>query len=99
MGTIDEDISPDFPDVWQWQTNENACNKCQALDGTVYATEDEAPEKPHPNCKCQVVKCHHKVEYGAWKILSEKVVRYEMKGAFCVGAVCRVARHRVSIIQ
>lgn len=37
-----------------WHTEPNACKTCQELDGTVYYTKEDIPEKPHPNCKCSV---------------------------------------------
>lgn len=37
-----------------WHTEPNACKICQELDGTVYYTKEDIPEKPHPNCKCTI---------------------------------------------
>lgn len=37
-----------------WHSNDCACAKCQALDGTEYDNEKDIPDKPHPNCKCYV---------------------------------------------
>lgn len=37
-----------------WHSNDCACEKCQALDGTEYDNEKDIPDKPHPNCKCYV---------------------------------------------
>ena len=37
-----------------WHSNDCACEKCQALDGTEYDNEKDIPNKPHPNCKCFV---------------------------------------------
>lgn len=37
-----------------WHTEPNACKICQELDGTVYYTKEDIPERPHPNCKCTI---------------------------------------------
>lgn len=37
-----------------WHTEPNACKECQELDGTIYYTKEDIPEKPHPNCKCSI---------------------------------------------
>ena len=37
-----------------WQADPNACEECQALDGTEYEAEDDIPEKPHENCQCHI---------------------------------------------
>lgn len=37
-----------------WHSNDCACAKCQALEGTEYDNENDIPDKPHPNCKCYV---------------------------------------------
>lgn len=39
-----------------WKTEPNACEKCRELDGKEFDTKDEIPDKPHPNCKCQVTQ-------------------------------------------
>ena len=41
---------------WQWQASPGCCDKCSELDGKYFNSPDAAPEKPHPNCKCQVVE-------------------------------------------
>ena len=43
-----------------WHTNPNACAKCQELDNTVYNNESDVPDKPHPNCKCDVEEIENK---------------------------------------
>lgn len=40
--------------IWHSENGENTCEKCKALDGSVYDFEDEVPQRPHPNCKCTV---------------------------------------------
>lgn len=39
---------------YMWVSEAGACEKCQALDGKIYNTADEIPDKPHPNCKCWI---------------------------------------------
>ncbi len=36
-----------------WHTEDGACDKCQALDGEVFETQEDIPARLHPNCKCQ----------------------------------------------
>ena len=48
--------------VYRWETEPNACEKCQELDGTEYDNKEDIPEKPHPNCKCKVVEVNNKTE-------------------------------------
>lgn len=43
-----------------WHTNPNACQKCQDLDNTVYSNKSDVPDKPHPNCKCDVEEIEKK---------------------------------------
>lgn len=43
-----------------WQTEKGACEACQALDGTEFETLDDVPERPHPNCKCDIVPIENK---------------------------------------
>ncbi len=37
-----------------WRTESNDCEKCRELNGTEYNNKENIPEKPHPNCKCQI---------------------------------------------
>lgn len=37
-----------------WHSNDCACAKCQALEGSEYDNEKDIPSKPHPNCKCYI---------------------------------------------
>lgn len=37
-----------------WVTSEGACEKCQTLDGEQFASIDDIPDIPHPNCKCYI---------------------------------------------
>jgi hypothetical protein len=38
---------------WTVYPKPNACEKCQAMAGKEYM---EKPERPHPNCKCEIMK-------------------------------------------
>jgi len=38
---------------WTVHPKANACEKCQALNGIKFK---EKPERPHPNCKCEIRK-------------------------------------------
>ncbi len=71
-----------------WHTEDGACEACQALDGREFETLDEVPERPHPNCKCQVLPVNEKgeeylkelpywakVQLDAIKILGELALR------------------------
>lgn len=40
--------------IYIWHSNGCACTRCQELDGSVYYSEKEIPDKPHPNCKCYI---------------------------------------------
>lgn len=37
-----------------WRTEAGACKVCQELDGKIFDSLDEVPERPHPNCKCEI---------------------------------------------
>ena len=39
---------------YRWVAEPGSCETCQALDGTEYEFADEAPDRPHPNCRCHV---------------------------------------------
>ena len=36
-----------------WTAEDDACDECQDLDGEIF---DEMPERPHPNCNCDISK-------------------------------------------
>ena len=40
--------------VWVADGGDNMCDYCAELDGTEYASLEEAPELPHPNCNCML---------------------------------------------
>ncbi|MEF2231153.1 MAG: RHS repeat-associated core domain-containing protein [Pseudodesulfovibrio sp.] len=73
---------PYFQDSWQWQASPGACEKCRALDGRMFHGDlSGVPDKPHPNCKCQVVACEYFSKYGEWKeiekvVVGERIVAY-----------------------
>ena len=49
--------------IWKSEKGKNTCEKCKSLDGKIFYSEDEIPEKPHPNCKCEVVKVVSEEKY------------------------------------
>ena len=46
-------------EFWKVIPNEGACEKCQAMGEGVHW---EKPERPHPNCKCEIQKKSTKVD-------------------------------------
>ena len=44
----------EIPVNYEWVAEDGACEECMALDGKVYGSADEIPDKPHPNCKCHI---------------------------------------------
>ena len=41
------------PDYFRWITEPNACHLCAERNGRIY---NSYPERPHPNCKCEIVE-------------------------------------------
>ena len=39
---------------YEWKTEPGACEVCQRLDGTIYDSTNDIPDRPHPNCKCHI---------------------------------------------
>ncbi|WP_319470362.1 RHS repeat-associated core domain-containing protein [uncultured Pseudodesulfovibrio sp.] len=62
----------------QWQASPGACEKCSELDGKYFDSESNAPDKPHPNCKCQLVECFYGSEYTEWKVSEKGKPVYDM---------------------
>lgn len=44
---------------WTVHPKPNACDKCQSMAGVKF---EEKPERPHPNCKCEIKKHKGKAE-------------------------------------
>ena len=40
--------------IWRSENNENTCDECSSLDGQIFESMEDVPERPHPNCKCTV---------------------------------------------
>lgn len=40
--------------VYVWHASDNACEKCQSLNGKEFDNIDDIPDRPHPNCKCYI---------------------------------------------
>lgn len=57
----EEEYTLQHPDTgryyWTVHPKDNACDKCQAMAGQVYETK---PDRPHPNCKCEIRKHENK---------------------------------------
>ena len=39
---------------YEWKSEAGACEICKALNGTIYSSANDIPDKPHPNCKCWI---------------------------------------------
>ena len=39
---------------YEWKSEPGACKVCQAMDGTIYESANDIPDRPHPNCKCHI---------------------------------------------
>lgn len=49
----EEHVDPESNSYWTVHPATNACEKCKALAGKRFVEE---PERPHPNCKCEIRK-------------------------------------------
>mgnify|MGYP001810550157 CR=1 FL=1 len=49
-GSIEKDVIVGYI----WHAEGESCDECQELDGQVFDTIDDIPDKPHPNCDCYV---------------------------------------------
>jgi len=38
---------------YKWQAESDSCERCKELDGQIF---DYEPERPHPNCRCEIVE-------------------------------------------
>jgi len=86
---------PYFQDSWEWQTNHDACAKCNSFDGMIiHGSLSSAPKPPHPNCKCQIVECEYYSTFGKWEEVERIVLGYKITGVICGGAKCRVSWER-----
>ena len=39
---------------YEWKSEPGACEICKAMDGTIYQSANDIPDRPHPNCKCWI---------------------------------------------
>ncbi len=39
---------------YEWKSESGACEVCQGLNGTIYDSANDIPDRPHPNCKCHI---------------------------------------------
>ena len=51
--TDDPSDEDDGEGPYLWTAEDDACDECQDLDGEIF---DEMPERPHPNCNCNISK-------------------------------------------
>ncbi|WP_419786749.1 RHS repeat-associated core domain-containing protein [Pseudodesulfovibrio sp.] len=71
------ETEPSFQDSWQWQASPKACEKCRALDGRMFFDDlSNAPEKPHPNCKCKLVMCFYHSGFSGWSAVKKGKATY-----------------------
>lgn len=40
--------------IYQWSSESGACEVCKEMDGKLFESADEIPDRPHPNCKCHI---------------------------------------------
>ena len=40
--------------IYQWSSESGACEVCKEMDGKLFESTDEIPDRPHPNCKCHI---------------------------------------------
>ncbi len=43
----------DYKYIWRTEGN-NICQICRSMEGSEYESEEDIPNRPHPNCKCYV---------------------------------------------
>lgn len=48
------DLKPSDDFRFQWVSESTACEKCQEMNGEIYDSAEDIPDKPHPNCKCHI---------------------------------------------
>ncbi len=39
---------------YEWKTEPGACELCQGMNGKIYDSANDIPDRPHPNCKCHI---------------------------------------------
>ena len=88
-----------FQNSWQWQASPGACEKCQALDGRMfYGDLSGVPERPHPNCKCQVVECLYGSDFSEWEEY-DREIKYEMPTPVFAGSATTLVWTRITTIK
>ena len=43
-----------YNEKYRWNAEDDACDECKELDGKVFESAEEIPQKPHPNCKYHI---------------------------------------------
>ena len=44
---------------YEWIAFDGACDDCSKLSGHIFASEEDIPEKLHPNCRCEVYALYY----------------------------------------
>ena len=39
---------------YQWKSEPTACEVCKSMNGKIYQSANDIPDRPHPNCKCWI---------------------------------------------
>ncbi|MBQ8634989.1 hypothetical protein IJ425_02415 [bacterium] len=39
---------------YQWKSEPTACEVCKSMNGKIYKSANDIPDRPHPNCKCWI---------------------------------------------
>ncbi len=39
---------------YEWVAEKTACEVCQSMNGVIYDSANDIPDRPHPNCKCHI---------------------------------------------
>ena len=39
---------------YEWVAENDACDVCKSLNGKIYNSAEDIPDRPHPNCKCHI---------------------------------------------
>ncbi|WP_319765104.1 hypothetical protein [Maridesulfovibrio sp.] len=83
---------------YRWQAGEKACDACKKKNGKYF--DSPAVERPHPNCRCQLIKCIVWENIPKWEFVKEiKTVDYKPMFAAFVGAIGKAYWRRSYIVK
>jgi hypothetical protein len=85
--------------VWIWNAKPGSCKMCQELNGTMYDDIDDAPPRPHPNCKCELLQRLYKLEFSDWEIIAKGKPKYHVAAILCFGAICKAAWKKTIMVK